>query len=109
MDSNPRSPVGSVRLWAVVVLICAIWSPGPKVPDEDRGRHFVAYAGSAAITMAGYGPARPASCQMGDKARAGDAVQSPSSADTGHADGALLDLLKMEEIGADEWPATSAT
>jgi hypothetical protein len=46
---------------------------------------------------------------MGDKARAGDAVQSPSSADTGHADGALLDLLKMEEIGADEWPATSAT
>ena len=59
--------------------------------------------------MAGYGPARPASCQMGDKARADDAVQSPSSADTGHADGALLnllkilDLLKIEEIGADEW------
>jgi hypothetical protein len=29
--------------------------------------------------------------------------KSPGSADTSHADGALLDLLKMEEIGADEW------
>src|SRR6202023_2035001 len=44
------------------------------------------------------------SCQISsNNAREDDAVESPGSADTSHADGALLDLLKMEEIGADEW------
>jgi len=44
------------------------------------------------------------SCQIsGDNAREDDAVESPGSADTGHADGALLDFLEMEEISADEW------
>ena len=95
-------------MWTVVVLICTIWSPGPKVPDEDReALRCLCWIGG---DHDGGLRACPASLMPdGDKARADDAVQSPSSADTGHADGALLDLLKMEEMGADEWLATSAT
>src|ERR1700720_1720365 len=88
-DSNPRSPIGSVRLWTVVVLDLHDLVAGTKGPAEDRGT-FRRLCWVRGARDGGLRPARRASCQTGDNnAQEDDAVESPGPADTGHADGAL--------------------
>src|SRR5580692_7327856 len=63
-DSNPRSPIGSVRLWTVVVLDLHDLVAGTKGPAEDRGT-FRRLCWVRGARDGGLRPARRASCQTG--------------------------------------------